>query len=74
MSNEQPQLCARCGLRHGTQRWSGDMGSVMAMRVYNSLPIWCELCIAETQLEYAKAQAERIPELAAEVARLKESG
>ena len=64
-------MCENCGEREATSWWIGH-GSLMDFAHGAGEP-WCEQCIVEAQLEYARMQAERIPELERKLAELKSS-
>lgn len=53
--------CANCGKRPGTETWLGDAG--VLGYVHGMGVLWCELCVATAQLEYALALAKWIPAL-----------
>ena len=52
-------LCQKCNKREGTEIWSE---SLMAWN-HGHYWKWCRICCVEAQLEDARKQAERIPEL-----------
>lgn len=62
-------ICANCGEREGTINWVGR-GGVMDF-VHGMYEVWCELCAVEADLEYAKKQAKRVPELEKKLEKLK---
>lgn len=57
--------CANCLKRLGTQKWVGDGGA--AAFVHGWYVMWCEVCVLEAQLVYAKERAAAIPLLEAEL-------
>ncbi len=46
------------------------MGTFAAMRFFDGLPRWCDLCVARAQLDYSRKSAEKIVELECKVASL----
>lgn len=62
--------CQNCLKREGTEIWLGTMSVYEAVRDIEGLPKWCELCVAEAQLSYARASAAKIPDLERKVAEL----
>ncbi len=64
------ELCPNCDMRKGTMLWSGDLRTMMALRMMGSLPKWCELCVAREQLKRAQELAATVPELEKKIAKL----
>lgn len=63
--------CASCGRNPGTKIWSGEMGTMAAVRLgLDRMPRWCELCVAEAQLAHARERSAAIPELVKTIERL----
>jgi hypothetical protein len=62
-------ICVHCGRFGPTVHWVGE-GGVLAFTHGLSVR-WCPLCVATEQLLHARTQAGKIPELEAEVARLR---
>ncbi len=54
-------LCAKCGLRPGTETWVGE-GGALAL-IHGMTQLWCRRCVLETQLAHAQERAAQIPEL-----------
>lgn len=63
---ETISLCGNCQQRPATKIWTGDGGSLAYIHGFYSR--WCEQCVLEAQLVYARQQAERIPELERQLA------
>lgn len=66
---EQPSgTCTNCHQRPATAWWSpeGVLGFVHGNRA-----AWCRVCVVETQLQHAREQAARIPELEAQLQQLR---
>lgn len=56
------QSCSKCGKeKSNLQKWAGSYDSLNAVRMRNSLPLWCSSCTLKSQLKYAIAQSFRIP-------------
>lgn len=53
--------CQKCGQRQATQVWIGEGGTLAF--VHGQYQLWCDLCVVQVQLEYARESAKRIPEL-----------
>ncbi len=64
-------LCKCCRKRKATIQWVGD-GGVMAW-AHGMAEGWCEICATEAQVEYARDAAQRLPELEARLAELREA-
>ena len=60
--------CQQCGLRDGTERWVGS-GGVLAY-VHGAGVWWCQHCVVEAQLTYARELAATIPDLERRLAAL----
>lgn len=54
-------LCQKCGLRPGDKTWVGEGGFLVWTHGMSAQ--WCERCVVEAQLAYARRSAERIPQL-----------
>lgn len=67
-TDAKDRLCANCLTRPAAEQWVGEGGYLAYSHGMSSW--WCTLCVAKASLEYARKQAERIPTLEAEVARL----
>jgi hypothetical protein len=63
-------MCANCGKRPATNNWVGE-GTTLDL-IHGNYVQWCEPCCAKASLEYARKQADRIPELEDWVKRLEE--
>ncbi len=63
-------FCANCKFREGKNNWTGETTGVDAIRRMGSWPKWCDLCVAEAQLKYAREAAAKIPDLERKVAEL----
>jgi hypothetical protein len=59
-------LCARCRRRPPTQLWVGEGGAMSF--IHGGGQHWCGVCVAQVQLDYARAQAAAIPEREAALA------
>jgi len=64
-------LCANCNNREGTICWIGDGGALAY--VHGMYSMWCELCATIANLDYAKKQANLIPELEKKIKELEQS-
>lgn len=64
-------MCSKCGTRKAVLDWVNDGGALAY--VHGLSMRWCELCAVETQLEHARKQAARIPELEAALKALQEA-
>ena len=60
--------CQKCGNREGTEIWCeyGVLGWTHGMGQH-----WCEICVLEEQLEFARKAVERIPEMTKRLEELK---
>lgn len=56
-------ICRNCGQREATIKWVGDGGSLGF--VHGHWVPWCERCMVEAQLRYARERAADIPDLEA---------
>jgi hypothetical protein len=63
--------CAKCGKREGTTGWVGTSG-ILAW-THGMYERWCEICILEAQLEYARERATKIPEMEKRLEELKKA-
>jgi len=59
-------LCPNCGRRPASENWVGEGG--MLDYVHGFYQRWCKLCCLKAQLEYARKQVERIPDLEKQLA------
>ena len=53
--------CQNCLVREGTENWVGQ-GSSMDF-VHGNYKMWCKLCCYKAQLENARQQRDKIPQL-----------
>lgn len=53
--------CQHCGIRPATLIWTGEDGTLAF--IHGMSERWCDYCVTEAQLAYARAQAARIPAL-----------
>ena len=60
--------CENCGIRPGTVQWVGEGGMLAVTHGWYSM--WCERCVLEAQLAYARRRAAEIPELTKKLAAL----
>ena len=60
--------CQNCLIRPATLTWGGE-GGTLAL-VHGMSVRWCEYCVTEAQLAYARERAAAIPDLEAKFARL----
>lgn len=60
--------CQNCEKRPATVFWVGE-GSTMDF-IHGNYKMWCDLCANRAALAHCRKEAERIPGLEAEVARL----
>jgi hypothetical protein len=60
--------CVNCHQRPATQFWVGEGGALAYVRGHYES--WCEPCVLQAQLDYAKERAEAIPGLERELAEL----
>ena len=60
--------CANCGQRPATQFWVGEGG--MLAYTHGHYQSWCEPCVLQAQLDYARERAEAIPDLERQLAAL----
>lgn len=60
---EVGELCENCRLRESTGKYVGTGGSLAL--VHGFYQVWCDHCMLRAQLQYARDEAERIPELEA---------
>lgn len=63
--------CGKCGTRPAAFWWAGTKSSLEAQRNPQYNEAWCEYCCVAAQLEFAEIQARRIPELKAELEKLR---
>jgi len=54
-------ICQKCHKREATVQWVGD-GGMLAFS-HGMYEMWCDYCCTVAQLENAKRNAARIPEL-----------
>lgn len=68
-------ICANCNEREGTIPWSGSMDSVSIARQGGAahLPLWCEICALREQINFATAQARKLPTMEARLEELLQS-
>jgi hypothetical protein len=52
-------LCQKCGQREATETWTNDLMSF----VHGMSQEWCNYCCIKEQLDFAREQAMRIPQL-----------
>ena len=62
-------FCENCSLRPGTELWVGHGG--VLDHVHGLSRRWCRQCVVEAQLTHARAAADRIPALQAELEELR---
>ncbi|HXJ92646.1 MAG TPA: hypothetical protein VMT20_07160 [Terriglobia bacterium] len=73
MSDERPweiatgTLCENCRVREATNRFGEDLSAIDWVHGNYGSP-WCEVCILERQLEYARERAAEVPGLEAKLA------
>ena len=70
LPKSEPAMCRNCGKRPGVLQWVGDGGALAY--VHGGGAPWCERCVVEAQLAYAKVLAARIPELEQKLSALPE--
>lgn len=68
VDSEGRVLCEHCGERPGTIKWVGE-GGFLAL-THGMYQMWCERCVTIANLEHAEAQAAKIPDLKAKLAKL----
>ena len=59
--------CMKCKKREATKTFVS--GGIMGL-VHGMYEQWCEICVVETQLKFAREQAELIPFLSVKLAEL----
>jgi hypothetical protein len=53
------QLCRRCNIRPGTERWASDATSA----IHGWVVLWCKRCCVEEQIIHARKCAAELPML-----------
>lgn len=62
--------CENCGEHQASMWWVGD-GGILAVTRYHMQAAWCRCCALKAQLERAREQAQTIPKLVTELARVR---
>lgn len=52
--------CDNCGYEAELTPWSGGLDAINSIRMYSSLPKWCEICMLEAQIGHMEFEMERI--------------